>query len=220
MKLSTLLVLATSSLAVSQSPSSCAGGGLRKGSDFVLTSQGVNSHLAPLSKIFTKAGKRVNVSDVFDDGNHKMGGSATKLTWEKTASYNDEDTKKWYPQGISSTADALEAGTYEGKDGWLVSWYSDEIHQVRITFVNKATKKYRNALLVYPSADDNFTGVGIHAGGIMWYGDTLWVVDTSKGIRVFDLTNVWEVGSGDGVGKVSAGKYSAAGYKYVIPQKT
>jgi len=35
---------------------------------------------------------------------------------------------------------------------------------------------------------------------------------------VFDLSNIWQVGSGDGVGKKSGGGYSAAGYKYVIPQ--
>lgn len=218
MRFSALIVLTASTLAVCQSPSSCKGGGKRNGADFVLTDQGINKHLGPLSKIFTNAKKRVNVSDVFDDGNHLMSGSATKLAWEKTKDFNDVDTKKWYPQGISSTADAAEVGTYDGKDGWVVSWYSDESHQVRISFVNKATKKYRHALLVYPSANDNFTGVGIHAGGIMWYGDTLWVVDTSNGIRVFDMSNIWEVGSGDKVGKVSAGKYSAAGYKYVIPQ--
>jgi hypothetical protein len=218
MKVSSFFVLAASTLAVSQSPSSCKGGGKRNGADFVLTDQGVNKHLAPLSKIFTNAKQRVNVSDVFNDGNHKMGGTATKLSWEKTSSFNDVDTKKWYPQGISSTADAAEVGTYDGKDGWLVSWYSDEAHQVRISFVNKATKKYRHALLVYPAADDNFSAVGVHAGGIMWYGDTLWVVDTSNGIRVFDMSNIWKVGSGDKVGKISAGKYSAAGYKYVIPQ--
>lgn len=34
----------------------------------------------------------------------------------------------------------------------------------------------------------------------------------------FDLTNIWQVGCGDDVGKVSGGVYSAAGYKYVIPQ--
>lgn len=218
MKWSALAVLIASTLAACQSPNNCKSGGARQGKDFILTDQGINKHLAPLSKIFTNAKKRVNVSDVFDDGNHKMSGSANKLSWEKTKDYNDVDTKKWMPQGVTSTADALEVGTYDGKDGWLVSWYSDETSQVRITFVNKATKKYRNALLVYPNADDNFTGVDIHAGGIMWYGDTLWVIDTTKGIRVFDMSNIWEVGSGSGVGKVSAGKYSAAGYKYVIPQ--
>jgi hypothetical protein len=44
-------------------------------------------------------------------------------------------------------------------------------------------------------------------------------VDTKNGIRVFDMGNIWRMKDfGDGVGKTSSGGYSAAGYKYVIPQ--
>ena len=73
-------------------------------------------------------------------------------------------------------------------------------------------------LLVYPDAKDDFKDVPVHAGGVMWYGNTLWVVDTRNGIRVFDMDNIWQVESGDGTGKNSDGTYSAAGYKYVLPQ--
>ncbi|KAK5998038.1 hypothetical protein PT974_00408 [Cladobotryum mycophilum] len=218
MRISVFLTLAVGSLCLAQSPSSCAGADKkRNGVDFILTDQGDNKYLASLSNIFAKAGKKANVSDVFDDGNHQMSGSVTKKAWEKTADFNDMDTKKWVPQGITSTADALDVGTYEGKDGWIVSWHRDDNKSVRITFVDKKTYKYRHALLVYPDADDDFKEVPVHAGGIMWYGDTLWVVDTKNGIRVFDMNNIWQVDSGDGVGKKTGG-YSAAGYKYVIPQ--
>lgn len=107
---------------------------------------------------------------------------------------------------------------YEGINGWIVSWHRDDDKSVRVTFVNRADDTYRHALLVYPHASDNFREVPVHAGGIMWYGNTLWVLDTYNGIRVFDLTNIWQVGDGEDVGKVSSGVYSAAGYKYVIPQ--
>ncbi|KAK3301843.1 uncharacterized protein B0T15DRAFT_405427 [Chaetomium strumarium] len=186
----------------------------RNGADFVLVEQADSAHVASLSKVL----KRVNVSDVFRDGNHKMTtDSAGRKRWQQTADFNDMDTAKWIPQGISSTADAAAGGTYEGKDGWLVSWHRDDDKSVRVTFVDRANDKYRHALLVYPHAADNFREVPIHAGGIAWYGDKLYVVDTSKGIRVFDLANIWQVGSGDAVGKTGS-KYSAAGYKYVIPQ--
>lgn len=220
MKLSMLLVLAAGTVSLCESPSSCTSAEKkRNGADFVLTDQDDNAHLVPLSKIFADAKKKVKVSDVFDDGNHKMTTDSNgKKAWEKTANFDDQNTSKWVPQGISSTADALDAGTYEGKDGWIVSWHRDDDKSVRVTFVNRANDKYRHALLVYPDADDDFKEVPVHAGGIMWYGDTLWVVDTKNGIRVFDMNNIWEVGSGDKVGKNSPGKYSAAGYKYVIPQ--
>ena len=111
------------------------------------------------------------------------------------------------------------SGTYEGKDGWAVSWYMDDPKKsVRVSFVDAESNTYRHVLLVYPHEKDDFKEVPIHAGGIVWYGTTLWVVDTANGIRVFDMTNIWRVDSGDNVGKNSDGTYSAQGYKYVIPQ--
>ena len=217
MKLPALLALAAAgTLGHAQK---CNGGSPKlDGADFVMVDQGDNAHLAPLSAIMKEAGNIVNVSDAFADGNHVMTGSASKLAWESKSGYDDFKTKKWVPQGISSSADATDEGTYDGVDGWMVSWHRDDDKSVRISFVDRASKKYRNALLVYPEADDNFREVPVHAGGIVWYGDTLWVVDTKNGIRVFDLSNIWHVGSGDGVGKKADGGYSAAGYKYVIPQ--
>jgi hypothetical protein len=74
-------------------------------------------------------------------------------------------------------------------------------------------------MLVEPSADDNFKEVPVHAGGIVWYGDALYVVDTDNGLRVFNVSNIWAVGAGDGVGKdATTGKYSANNYAYVLPQ--
>ncbi|RYP68712.1 hypothetical protein DL771_006513 [Monosporascus sp. 5C6A] len=212
MKLSILFNIAAAAISHAQQ---CKVGPL-DAADFILTDQGDNKNLAPLSAILQD--KRVNVSDVFEDGNHAMTGSSAKLAWESKPDFDDFNTHKWVPQGISSTADALDVGTYEGIDGWLVSWHRDDDKSVRITFINKSTKKYRHALLVYPVAADNFKEVPVHAGGIVWYGSTLWVVDTSNGIRVFDMSNIWQVSSGDGVGKNADGSYSAAGYKYVIPQ--
>jgi hypothetical protein len=198
------------------SPSNCnTAEKKRNGADFVLVEQPDNANVASLAKIL----KNVSVADVFNDGNHQMTtDSSGRKLWEKVSGYNDMDTEKWVPQGITSTADALDVGTYEGKDGWLVSWHRDDDKSVRISFVDRSNNKYRNALLVYPHAADDFREVPVHAGGIMWYGNTLWVVDTSNGIRVFDMGNIWQVESGDGVGKKAGGGYSAAGYKYVIPQ--
>lgn len=186
----------------------------RDGNDFILVEQSDNRNVASLSKIL----KKVTVADVFEDGNHQMTTDVLGWKhWEETPDFNDMDTDKWVPQGISSTADALEGGTYEGKNGWVVSWHRPEDKGVRVTFVDRSNDKYRHVLLVYPHAADNFKEVAVHAGGIVWYGDKLWVVDTHNGIRVFDLTNIWQVSSGDGVGKVGD-EYTAAGYKYVIPQ--
>jgi hypothetical protein len=206
-------------MVVAQDPNNCnTEEKKRDGADFVLTEQKAYD-LSKLSSYFSSNGKKVKVSDVFEDGNHKMteDGLGHRI-WERTPDYDDLTTEKWIPQGITTTADALDTGIYEGKDGFLVSWHRDDDSAVRVTFVNKGDNTYRHALLVQPDGTDNFKNVPIHAGGILWYGSTLWVVDTSNGLRVFDMSNIWQVGSGDGVGKTSSGGYSAAGYKYVIPQ--
>jgi hypothetical protein len=136
----------------------------------------------------------------------------------------DDDTTKYYPQGISSSGDALATGVWEGHSVWAVSWYQKEVatgekKKSRISFVDRATHKYRHVMLVEPSADDNFKEVPVHAGGIVWYGDALYVVDTDNGLRVFNVSNIWAVGAGDGVGKdTTTGKYSANNYAYVLPQ--
>jgi hypothetical protein len=219
MRLSHLSLLAswvTGSLA--QDPSNCSGGGSRDGADFVLQDQGDNSYHAALAKIFANAGQVVSVGDVFADANHKLtSASGGKKAWP-AGSFDDQNTAKWIPQGITSTADSLEAGTVDGVDGLLVSWYREDGKGVRVTFINKADYSYRHVLLVYPFSNNNFREVPIHAGGLMWYGNTLWVVDTSNGIRVFDMSNIWKVSTGDGVGRQSDGTYTAAGYKYVLPQ--
>ncbi|KAM6534352.1 hypothetical protein FALCPG4_007278 [Fusarium falciforme] len=219
MKLSLLLSVAAWTLSLAQNADNCKTSSKKKnGADFVLTDQGDNPNIQSLSKIFTDSGKKASVADVFDDGNHKMTGSSNKKAWEEKPDFDDQNTSKWVPQGITSTADALDAGIYEGKDGWIVSWHRDDDKSARVTFVNRADYSYRHVLLVYPHAKDDFREVPVHAGGIMWYGNTLWVVDTSNGIRIFDLSNIWQVSNGDEVGKKSGGGYSAAGYKYVLPQ--
>lgn len=205
---------------LAQDPSTCdTAEKARDGADFILEDQGVNANLAPLSAIFADAGKRVSVADVFNDGNHKFTSAADGMrAWEETDDFDDQNTGKWMPQGITSTADALGEGTYEGIDGIVTSWYRTDDKAVRVTFVNKSDWSYRHVLLVYPDAEDDFKDVPVHAGGLMWYGNTLWVVDTRNGIRVFDMDNIWQVEGGDGTGKNADGTYSAAGYKYVLPQ--
>lgn len=221
MRLRNLFTLFLSATAVTAAdPANCnTSDKKRTGSDFVLREKPVNGNVASLSSYFKARGKIVSVADVFDDGNHQMTtNSAGHRVWESKPDFDDLNTAKWVPQGISSTADALDVGIYQGKDGWVVSWHNADDTSARVTFVDKATGKYRHVLLVYPHAADDFRPVPVHAGGIVWYGNTLWVVDTKNGIRIFDLDNVWRVDDGDEVGKKSGGGYSAAGYRYVIPQ--
>jgi hypothetical protein len=186
---------------------------------FTLTEQPDNPHLTTLSALFTTLNRRVPVSSLFTTTNRALSAPTTTSSYTRwTFQSGDNTTPNWIPQGISSTADALDKGTYEGHDGWVVSWHRDDDKSVRVSFVNRADNTYRHALLVYPHEEDNFREVPVHAGGIVWYGDTLWVVDTRNGVRVFDLGNVWEVDVGGGIGKVGGGRYEAREYRFVVPQ--
>ncbi|MDX3528945.1 hypothetical protein P1P75_21530 [Streptomyces sp. ID05-39B] len=136
--------------------------------------------------------------------------------------------------------------------GTCTSSVSDACNEkgVRITFVEPATMKYRHVLLVWPylnsagnmsydglHASENPDQNGIHAGGMVWYGNYLYVADTNDGIRVFDMryimdlnpdgdasTNDWtedglksDVTDTRKIGRQS-GVYYSFGYRYVMPQ--
>jgi hypothetical protein len=125
---------------------------------------------------------------------------------------------------------------------------------VRVTFVDPASHKYRHVLLVWPyknkkkhwsfdavHARDNVRGkkrqTGIHTGGMVWYGNHLYVADTYNGIRVFDMRKIMDLNpdgdpstndrTQDGLqsnvkNKMKIGRQKNAwysfGYRYVMPQ--
>lgn len=226
-----LVTITLASLALAADPlRDCTGSNPKLNpANFPLIETADNAHISALRALLPV----VSIPQVLDSGNHAV----TKVTsssspkppgkwtaaykWSATSDFNDFGTSKWVPQGISGTWDAYDVGTVEGRKAWVVSWHNADDTSVRVTFVDRDSLKYRHVLLVEPKSKNGqvtFDPVPIHAGGIMWYGDTLWVVDTWKGIRVFDLKNIWKVQSGDGVGRTSSGGFSAANYAYVIPQ--
>ncbi|GLB42438.1 hypothetical protein LshimejAT787_1104530 [Lyophyllum shimeji] len=116
------------------------------------------------------------------------------------------NTDKWYPQGITTSADALDTGIYENKKRSYCFW----------------RRTLPNALLVEPYTDSsgnpNFKSVQVHCGSLMWYGNLLYLVDTNNGIRVFDLDHIYKVSIGGNIGRQSAKVYEAVSYAYVVPQ--
>lgn len=141
----------------------------------------------------------------------------------------DRGDENWYPQGLTTSADHLGDGKYNGREVQLVSWYSRHATNkgVRVSFVDMtdASKPaYRHVLLVEPTGSTgtpDFKAVRIHAGGIMWYGHLLYVVDTSHGLRVFDMNDLLKVtasGDKDNIGRQPDGSYEAHNYAFVLPQ--
>ncbi|MGW6461980.1 hypothetical protein ACWF94_39655 [Streptomyces sp. NPDC055078] len=152
------------------------------------------------------------------------GGLAKAFTWDK----RDFGDFKWRPQGITGLHDAR--GT--GGSVLVVSWYgraqAGNAHQgAKVTFidVSSGTPRYRHVLLVEPvfgtSGHHGFEPVDVHAGGIAWYKDRLYVADSAKGaLRVFHTNEMFRATGFDPdyCGRDSAGKYHAYNNAYVLPQ--
>lgn len=117
-------------------------------------------------------------------------------TWE----HEDRTTRRWWPQGISTSADADDQETVGGHRVVAVSWYSKTVdgenHGSRISFADLDRGRYRHVLLVQPELRDGRLGLSplkVHAGGIVWCGPYLHVAGTRRGFftaRVDDLVRV------------------------------
>ena len=84
----------------------------------------------------------------------------------------DSDTKDWYPQGIDGRGHVL-----------LVSWYSKRTGAARLSVVDTDAGRYGHVALVTTDGKP----VKTHAGGLAWREDILYVADTTRGLRLFDL---------------------------------
>jgi hypothetical protein len=129
-----------------------------------------------------------------------------------TGSVERPDAVEWIPQGVDVAADAL-----------LVSWYDKRTAPakgVRVSLLDPRTNTYRHALLAYPSTDASYGIVDVHAGGIARVGDRLYVADTRRGVRVFDLRQIFKVSNTSDKTKVGrdGDTFYAFGYQYVLPQ--
>lgn len=158
----------------------------------------------------------------------------------------DALTLKWRPQGITGSR---EAGAPKRKRFFAISWYGREQEDyaqrgARISLVNYEAGsseflQYRHVLLVQDVANRDradmfrlpadapaytqyggFAPVPIHAGGVAWVGDRLYVSDTRLGLRVFDLSRLYEVRADPNKSRCgnNAGNMYAFDYRYVLPE--
>lgn len=178
----------------------------------------------------TPVGPALGLSSVLADLN-RAGPMLTASTHPPAAGYkggfrwNDGDmsTTDWVPQ-------ALTAGVSGSTNVAIVSWHyapttapekGVRISVADISDMSLSAVNYRHVLLVRPTSSGNFTVIPEHGGGLAWYGNYLYMADTSDGIRVFDLTQIREVSTSTtcdtAIGHVGT-EWCAYGYKYVLPQ--
>ena len=190
-----------------------------------------------LARLRRAGSRRVSVAEVLDAANRR----ARPLAPEEPSlaalehpvligfGWDEEDsaTARWFPQGITTSHDAIDGGRWEGSELVLVSWALDGNRGVRVSFAelgDAGVERYRHVLLVEPVARRDPAGVDlravrVHAGGIAWHGAHLYVADTLRGIRVFAIEEMLEVSTGrpDALGFIEGRAY-AEGYRFVMPQ--
>lgn len=161
--------------------------------------------------------------------------------WEPDDQESSEklSTSEWVPQGITSSKDATVAGTYEGLHVVLVSWYgkNNALHKgTRISFFEypgtDEDAHYKHVLLATPYVSNGklnlkaqFSDITakstLHAGGMAWYGNFLYVADTKNGFRIFDMRRIYRVhdtSGSDVLGRRNPdnGKLYGADYDFVL----
>ncbi|GAA3970024.1 hypothetical protein GCM10023085_60290 [Actinomadura viridis] len=266
----TLLVLTVSGLAALQAPAAAAPLDL---ANFQFRPASNAAELRERVSLLDQTLVRVGVGDIMNDLNRKdtekpIGfgeacepaalQSTNKPLITRSLCFNDGDnvTPTWYPQGVTTVADA-QADQVWGTSSRpvIVTWYDhndddgvdsdgdgydtdEQIRGVRVTFMNPDTGAYRHVLLVYPFINDSgnvsYMSVrttqsgeykSLHAGGIVWYGNYLYVADTARGFRVFDMRHIYDLGASENgttdkeglIGRQD-GIYYGHGYRYVMPE--
>ncbi|MBD8870325.1 hypothetical protein [Nocardioides donggukensis] len=164
-------------------------------------------------------GGRVGLDGVLDDLNRRgrrawgaFGRAVHRaVTWDAA----DRRDPHWWPQGISTSADATDEEDLEGRRVVLVSWYSKAGEGSRISFLDLDTLRYRHVLLVVPELAADGTvrlePLKVHAGGIVWCGPYLHVAATARGFMTCRMDDLMRVPDD------RAGALETHGYRYLLP---
>jgi hypothetical protein len=193
-----------------------------------------DENVAEIDALADLLGGRVGVDGVLDDLNRRARrgwapGRAVHraLTWDA----EDRRTRHWWPQGISTSADASDTGDIAGRRVIVTTWYAHDLpgrahHGSRLTFLDLDSRRYRHVLLVMPTRAEDGTvrlePLEVHAGGVVWFGPYLHIASTSRGFmtcRAEDLLRIPdERASGDTTRlAVDGDQVSSYGYRYLLP---
>jgi len=191
-------------------------------------------HVEEIEALAELLGDRVDLAVLLDDLDHRGRRSwlpARAVHRAYTFGRADRRDPRWWPQGVTTSADASEEETVGGRRVAVVAWYAKELpgddsgnQGSRLTFYDLDTRRYTHVLLVVPELKDGqlqLVPLRVHAGGIVWHGPYLHVAATAKGFftcRLDDLFRVPEelAGSSRRIG-IRDDRLSSYGYRYVLP---
>lgn len=136
------------------------------------------------------------------------------VTWGFRWNDADNASARWWPQGISTSADATDTEDIAGREVIASSAYSKTIDGLnkgsRVTFVDLDSLRYRHVLLVVPTLDGGrarMQPLRVHAGGIVWCGQFLHVAGTRRGLFTCRVDDIVRVEPSE----------ESLGYRYVLP---
>jgi hypothetical protein len=170
-------------------------------------------------------GGRAGLAAVLDDLDHQgrrafLGGRFLGRAVRRAYTWDAADRRdpRWWPQGVTTSADASHTEDVEGRRVVAVSWYAKEqaeddgrAHGSRISFFDLDTRRYAHVLLVVPTLTDGVVSIEplhIHAGGIVWAGEYLHIAATTRGVVTCRLDDLVRVGDAD---------LTTFGHRYVLP---
>ncbi|KQY56300.1 MULTISPECIES: hypothetical protein [unclassified Nocardioides] len=201
--------------------------------------QGVHLHrtdenIDEIDALADRLGGRVGLEGVLKDLNRQARRSFFAFGRAVHRAYrwdrSDCRSARWWPQGITTSADASDTEDFDGRRLLVTTWYAKETEGVnkgsRISIVDLETLKYRHVLLVVPTLGEDgemkLAPLKVHAGGIVWAGPYLHIAATSKGIMTCRVDDILRVPDERGVlDRLKLGaaedKVASFGYRYVLP---
>lgn len=183
-------------------------------------------HDAEVAALVERCGGRVGVVGVLQDLSRRarrarVPGRAVReaLTWERA----DRRDRRWWPQGVSSSAEAGASEgieTVAGRRVLLTSWYERRrpgdpegyVPGSRLSVLDLDTRRYEHVLLVVPALRDGIATVEpvrVHAGGVVWAGPWVHVAATGKGFVSARLEDL--------VRSPAGGTLDCRGHRYLLP---
>ncbi|MET0839258.1 MAG: hypothetical protein ABWY19_10785 [Marmoricola sp.] len=166
----------------------------------------------------TRFGRRVGIAGVLGSLNRRAEKARVPglaVEWGFRWNADDEATERWWPQGITTSADASDTEDIDGRRLLVTSWYSKRVRGrnlgSRVSVVDIDTLEYRHVLLVLPEFGEDgqveLKPLLVHAGGLVWCGPYLHVAGTRRGLFSCLVDDIIRVRSTE----------DAFGYRYVLP---
>ncbi len=156
---------------------------------------------------------------------------ATAARWGFRLDPDDDRSRRWWPQGITTSADSHGSGRVLGRSLLITTAYSktvNDLHmgaRITVTDISDPSRvRYRHVLLVEAVVVDGrleLHPVRIHAGGAVWHGRHLHVAATARGLCSFRLDDILAVPAGGALDRLEPGEDGsrphAFGFRYVLP---